>query len=116
MVAITSALADHVGAEASQRMHAPCSFGNVDALRTLMKQGGFKDVRVRIDVLPMRVGPLEAFLPAQFVASPIAAAIEALDERARDAIFDDIGRRLTPYMDDAGLAVPFEAHSVIASR
>lgn len=72
MVAITSALADHVGAEASQRMRAPCSFGNADALRTLMKQGGFKDVRVRIDVLPMRVGPLEAFLPAQFVASPIA--------------------------------------------
>lgn len=116
MVAVTGALADHVGAEASQRMSAPCSFGNADALRELMRRGGFKDVQVRIDVLPMRVPSLEKFLPAQFVASPIAADIGALDERARVAFFDDIRRRLLPYMDDAGLAVSFEAHSVIASR
>ena len=116
LVAITSALADHLVAEASQRMSAPCSFGSADALRALMKQGGFEDVQVRIDVLPMRVPSLEAFLPAQFVASPVAADVGALDERARVAFFDDIRRRLLPYMDDAGLAVPFEAHSVTASR
>ena len=116
MLALTSALADHVGVEASRRMSAPCSFGSADALRTLMKQGGFKDVQIRIDVLPMRVPSLEAFLPAQCVASPLAADIGALDERARVAFFDDIRRRLLPYMDDAGLAVPFEAHSVVATR
>ncbi len=33
MLALTSALADHVSAEASQRMSAPCSFGSADALR-----------------------------------------------------------------------------------
>jgi ubiquinone/menaquinone biosynthesis C-methylase UbiE len=115
MLAVTSALADHVGAEASRRMSAPCSFGSADALRDVMKQGGFKDVQIRIDVLPMQVASLEEFLPAQFVASPLAADIGALDERARLAFFDDIRRRLLPYMDDAGLAVPFEAHSVIAS-
>ena len=116
MIAITSALADHVGAEASRRMSAPCSFGSADALRDVMKQGGFKEVQIRIDVLPMRVPSLEEFLPAQFVATPIAADIGALDEPARVAFFDDIRRRLLPYMDDAGLAVPFEAHSVVATR
>jgi ubiquinone/menaquinone biosynthesis C-methylase UbiE len=116
MLALTGALADHVSAEASQRMSAPCSFGSADALRALMREGGFKHVQVRIDVLPMRVPSLEEFLPAQFVASPIAAEIGALDEHARVAFFDDIRRRLLPYMDDAGLAVPFEAHSVIACR
>jgi hypothetical protein len=64
----------------------------------------------------MRVPSLAAFLPAQCVASPLAADIGALDERARVAFFDDIRRRLLPYMDDAGLAVPFEAHSVVATR
>jgi SAM-dependent methyltransferase len=116
ILAVTSALADHVSAEAGQRMSAPCSFGSADALRAVLKQGGFEKVQVRIDVLPMRVSSLEEFLPAQFVASPVAADIVALDERARGAFFADISRRLLPYMDDAGLAVPFEAHSVIASR
>jgi hypothetical protein len=116
MVALTGALADHVGAEASQRMSAPCSFGSADALRAVLRQVGFKNVQIRIDVLPMRVASLERFLPGQFMASPIAAEIEALDERARGAFFDDIRGRLLPYMDDAGLAVPFEAHSVTASR
>jgi hypothetical protein len=81
-----------------------------------LNQGGFDDVQVRIDVLPMRVSSLEQFLPAQFVASPIAADIAALDEPARAAFFADIERRLLPYMDDGGLAVPFEAHSITASR
>jgi SAM-dependent methyltransferase len=117
ILAVTGALAHHVGAEASQRMSAPCSFGKADALRAVLSQGGFKDVRVRIDVLPMRVASLERFLPAQFTASPIAAdIIGALDERARIALFDDIVGRLLPYMDDAGLAAPLEAHSVTASR
>jgi ubiquinone/menaquinone biosynthesis C-methylase UbiE len=116
MLALTGALADHVGAEASRRMSAPCSFGSAEALRTLLKQAGFKDVQIRIDVLPMRVRSLEAFLPAQCVASPLAADVGALDEHARVAFFDDIRDRLLPYMDDAGLAVPFEAHSVTASR
>jgi SAM-dependent methyltransferase len=116
ILAVTGALAHHVGAEASQRMSAPCSFGKADALRAVLSQGGFKDVRVRIDVLPMRVASLERFLPAQFTASPIASDIGALDERARIAFFDDIVGRLLPYMDDAGLAAPLEAHSVTASR
>jgi SAM-dependent methyltransferase len=116
ILAVAGALADHVSAEASQRMSAPCSFGSADALRGVLSQGGFKDVQIRIDVLPMRVASLEEFLPGQFMASPIAADIGALGERAQVAFFDDIRRRLLPYMDDAGLAVPLEAHSVIASR
>jgi hypothetical protein len=85
-------------------------------LRTLMCKAGFKDVQLRIATLPMRVLALEAFLAAQFIASPIAADIDALDESARGSFFDEVKRRLLPYMDDGGLAVPFEAHLVIAYR
>jgi ubiquinone/menaquinone biosynthesis C-methylase UbiE len=116
ILAVTGALADHVGAEASRRMSAPCSFGSADALRAVLRQAGFEDVQIRIDVLPMRVSTLQDFLPGQFMASPIAAEIEALDAHARVAFFDDVRGRLLPYMDDAGLAVPFEAHSVTAAR
>jgi len=116
MAAITSALVAHVGTEASQRMSAPCAFGNAEALRALMHNAGFKDVQLRIATVPMRVPALESFLPGQFIASPIAADIAALDESARGAFFDEIKRRLLPYMNDGSLAVPFEAHVVIAYR
>ena len=33
-----------------------------------MNNPGFKDVQLRIDVLPMRVPALQAFLPGKFVA------------------------------------------------
>lgn len=88
--------------------------GNADELRQLMKNAGFKDVQVHIDILPMRVTSLEEFLPGQFIASPIAADIGVLDESARVAFFDDIKHRLLPYMDDGGFAVPFETHTIIA--
>jgi SAM-dependent methyltransferase len=116
MIAVTSALKDHVSPEASQRMSAPCSLGRADQLTELMRQGDFRNVRVRIDVLPARVSALEAFLAGQFLASPIAADIGALDESGRGALFDDIRDRLRPHMDDGGLAVPFAAHTIIASR
>ena len=116
MAAITSALVAHVGAEASQRMSAPCAFGSAEALQALMCNAGFKDVHLRIATLPMRVPALETFLAGQFIASPIAAHIDALDESTRGMFFDEIKRRLRPYMDDGSLAVPFEAHLVIAYR
>jgi hypothetical protein len=57
---------------------------------------------------------LDAFLRAQFAASPIAAEIASLDEAAWRALVDDIERRLMAYTDDDGFAIPFEAHSVVA--
>lgn len=58
---------------------------------------------------------LDAFLPGS-LSPRRSRRTSALDESARIAFFDDIRRRLLPYMDDAGLVLPFEAHSVLASR
>jgi ubiquinone/menaquinone biosynthesis C-methylase UbiE len=114
MVALTSALRDHVSPDASQRMSAPCSLASADQLKELMRQGGFQHVQVRIDVLPARISALEPFLVGQFLASPIAADIGALDESGRGTLLDEI--QLRPYLDDSGLVVPFEAHTITASR
>jgi SAM-dependent methyltransferase len=116
MVAITGALEDRLGVEASRRMAAPCSLGSAAELRALLSNAGFQDIHIRIDVLPMRIPDLDEFLPGQFVASPLAADIAALGERARTALFDDIAHRLLPHMDEGGLAAPFEAHSISARR
>jgi SAM-dependent methyltransferase len=116
IAALASALAEHVGAEAGTRMAAPCSFGNGARLRGLLNGAGLNDVQLRIDMLVMRISEPSRFLPAQFAASPVAAQIQALDENARNALFDDIERRLSVYTDDSGWAIPFEAHSIVARR
>jgi hypothetical protein len=88
----------------------------VDHLRHVVRSAGFVVVRLRIDVLVTRVAAPRTFLSAQFTASPVAANVGALTEPARAALFDDIERRLGPYTDDTGWAVPFEAHTVIGYR
>ena len=116
MVVITGVLADHLGAEAGHRMAAPCSLSKAAELQTLLSAAGFREIQVRIEVLPMRIADLARFLPCQFAATSLAADIAALDDRARAALFEDIVRRLAPHMDDYGLAIPFEAHLITALR
>lgn len=115
-VAITDALKVRLGVEAGRRMAAPCSLGSAAELRAPLRNVGFQDVYIRIDVLPMRVPDPDEFLPEQFVASPLAADIAALGESARTELFDDIVHRLLPHIDDGGLAAPFEAPSIAARR
>jgi hypothetical protein len=71
MQAVVHAVTQHINADAGRRMSAPCTLGNREELRLLLQTAGFRDVRIRIEILPMHVGPLEQFLPAQFAASPI---------------------------------------------
>jgi hypothetical protein len=62
-------------------MSAPCSLGNLKELRSLLKQAGFRDIRLRIHILPMCVASLEVFQPGQFMASPIAGASLSVSSR-----------------------------------
>lgn len=112
--AIVEAVTQHISPEAGQRMRAPCMLGNRGELRTLVQTAGFQDVRIRIDILPMRVGSFEQFLPGQFAASPIAHDVAALDGTARQRFFAQITTVLQPYKDDEGYAIPIETHIVQA--
>jgi ubiquinone/menaquinone biosynthesis C-methylase UbiE len=112
--AVVSGVTQHVSATAGKRMSAPCSLGNPDELRALLTTAGFADIRLRIHFLPMRVASLEEFLPGQFLASPIAGEIGALDAANREQLFTHIKETLRPYMDDKGLTVPFEAYVALA--
>lgn len=112
--AVVSGVTQHISTEAGKRMSAPCSLGNPDELRALLTTAGFADIRLRIHLLPMRVASLAEFLPGQFMASPIAGEIGALDAANREQLFTHIKETLRPYMDDEGLTVPFEAHVALA--
>lgn len=110
MRAVVQAVTQHVHAEAGRRMSAPCTLGNREELRALLHTAGFREVRIELHILPMRIMSLERFLSGQFAASPIANDIAALDATAREAFFEQITAALQPYRDDAGYMIPYETH------
>lgn len=114
MVAVVTAVTQHLNADAGKRMSAPCALGNLEELHTLFRNAGFREVRIRIEVLPMGFASLEQFLPGQFAASPVANDVAALEVAARAHFLEQIAAALEPYRDDEGYTIPFEAYLVTA--
>ena len=95
-------------------MRAPCAFGDIEALRTSIREGGFRESRIRIAVRLLRMQRVEEFILGQLAATPLAGAVAALAVSAREALLSDISEALRAYRDDEGVAVPLEAHVVVA--
>jgi hypothetical protein len=62
----------------------------------------------------MRYPSLAEYLPGYLAATPMAAAVAAMADARRTAMFQDLQTALRPYVDDTGLAVPMECHVVVA--
>jgi len=114
MAALGNALEHHVSAEAAAGARTVCALGDAEALRSLLLQAGFREVRISIAILVMRFASVEAFVPGQFAATPFAGAVAALDAPARTALLEDVRMALRSYTDDTGVAVPIEAHVATA--
>jgi len=114
MAALGDALERRVNAEVATGMRTVCSMGDAEALRSLLLQAGFRDARISIQILVMRFASVETFVPGQFAATPFAGTIAALDANARSALLEDVRMALRSYTDDAGVAVPNEAHVAVA--
>ena len=114
MAALGDAVERRVSAEVATGMRTVCALGDPGALRSLLLQAGFRDAHISIQILLMRFASVETFLPGQFAATPFAEAVAALDANARTALLEDVRMALQPYTDDAGVAVPNEAHVAVA--
>ena len=114
MAALGNALEYRVSAEAAAGSRTVCALGDAEALRSLLLQAGFLEVRISIAILVMRFASVEAFVPGQFAATPFAGAVAALDAPARIALLEDVRMALRSYTDDTGVAVPIEAHVATA--
>lgn len=112
--AVVNAVTQHVGAEAGKRMSAPCSLGNLEELRALLTAAEFADIQLKNHQIPMRISSLAEFLQGQFMASPIAGDIEALDTAKWTKLFHHMKDTLRAHAEGEGLTVPFEAHVAIA--
>jgi ubiquinone/menaquinone biosynthesis C-methylase UbiE len=113
--ALADALEHHISPEAGAVMRAPCSLGEAETLHALLTTAGFRDIRLHVMILTIRQAAVTEFLAGQLAATPVATAVAALDAAARAALLSDICVMLQPYMDEAGLAVPYATHVAVAS-
>ena len=97
-------------------MVQPFSLADAEAVRALLADAGFRDIRVRIGVHTLRFASPEAYTRGFLSASSIASEIAAMDEAKRTKMIQEIVAALHPFVDDDGLAAPAEDHAVLARK
>lgn len=114
--AVGDAMARHVSAEVAEVIRGSFALGDIEELRTLILGAGFRQVHIRIESKMIRHASLTEFVPTYLTSTPVAGAVDVLDENVQASIVRDISTSLRPYTDDDGLAAPVEAHVVTAYK
>jgi SAM-dependent methyltransferase len=112
--ALTEALERYVSPEAAASLRAAFTLAHADELRALVAGAGFRDIRVQIRSRLTRYPSLAEFVLGYLSGTPMAGAVAALDETSRTAMVEHVCSSLRDYVDDAGMAAPWEGHLVTA--
>jgi ubiquinone/menaquinone biosynthesis C-methylase UbiE len=113
---LAEALRRHVGPEAEAMMRSPFPSWTIDDARGLLAGAGFGEVRVAIEVSPIRYPSPEEFLRQEAACSPLAGLVGALSREARSALVQDLTAALRSRCDDEGVVFPIETYLVLARR
>jgi ubiquinone/menaquinone biosynthesis C-methylase UbiE len=112
--ALTDTLERYVSAQAAASLRAAFTLGDAPALRALVADAGFRESHIRLRSRLTRWPSLEDYVFGYLAGSPMAPAVAALDDTARTAMLEHITAALQSYVDDDGLAAPWESHVVTA--
>jgi ubiquinone/menaquinone biosynthesis C-methylase UbiE len=112
--ALTDALERYVSTQAAASLRAAFTLGDGQTLRALVADAGFREIHIRIRSRITRWPLLEDYVFGYLAGSPMAPAVAALDDTARNALLEHITTLLASYVDDDGLAAPWESHVVTA--
>jgi hypothetical protein len=94
-------------------MRAPFALGLQDLRKAF---GEFRDVAVRIRIVPVRFPSARDLLLRQELASPLAGPLSELSDETRDALLRDFADAMRAHADDDGVTFPMETHVVTAIR
>jgi len=106
--AFASALERHAGAAAGAVLRSPFPGWDGDELRAAVRDAGFGDVRVGLDLGHESWPSAGELLRREAASSPLAEPIGALGTAVRTALVDDLARVLRDYTDDERVVVPIE--------
>jgi len=96
-------------------MRSPFALDDPDTIRQVLTGAGFEHVRVLIDARICRFPSPAELLRYEVLSSPLAEPIGQLDADDHARLVADVEATLAPYVDDDGLAIPMEAHIILAT-
>jgi ubiquinone/menaquinone biosynthesis C-methylase UbiE len=118
--ALANALDRHVGPEASVVKRNEHALADPEALAALVAGAGFRDVAIRTTSKPARFPSPADYVRIQLAATPLASLVARQDAVRRQslvgALIEDVDAALAPYLGSDGLSVPWEVHTVLATR
>lgn len=115
-IAVREVMERRFGEGATDSWQIVYSLGDRDELRSLAEDAGLKKARVHYDIKFARHPSPEGFVFGALAGSPLAEPFAALEQGERSSIVRDIVSALSDCMDDDGLAMPAECHTLIAEK
>ena len=100
--------------EAAANLRAAFTLASADELRALVVNAGFRNVQVRIRSRLTRYPSLGEYVLGYLSETPRAGAVAELEETTRTDMVEYVCTSLQDYLDDDGMAVPWESHLVSA--
>ena len=97
-------------------MRSPFPDWEIGRFRGLFTRAGFADVRVTIEVWPLRYPSPAEFLRREASGSPLAGPVGAMDAARRDELLRDLAAAVADHVDDDGVACPIEVYVAVARR
>jgi hypothetical protein len=76
---------------------------------------GFRDVKLHVQRMRVRLPSPNDFVLAHLAATPVASDARAMSKPAREALGHDVARQLSAYEEGDGIAFPEEVNVVTAN-
>jgi SAM-dependent methyltransferase len=102
---LRSALGRHAGPDAAGFIDAVFSLHDPDEVRGLLEEAGLRDPRASSERVRLSVPPAREFLRGYIAGTPLAIAVERLDERGRAELEREVAEAWAPFADGPGLAL-----------
>ena len=107
-VPVAEALERHAGRDAGAMMRSPFPDWDRERFRAILREGGFGEVHVHVDVGHVRYPSAAELLRREAAASPLAGPLGALPADVRKALISDVEAALRDHEDDDGIVFPME--------
>lgn len=118
--ALARALDRHLGPEASMTKRAEHALGDPALLRTLAGEAGFRQIKVVTETRTVRFASVSDYVRIQLTATPLASLQQQRPgqpaQRLAEALIADVAAALDSHQTAAGLALPQQAHVLVANR
>jgi ubiquinone/menaquinone biosynthesis C-methylase UbiE len=115
--ALVEAITRHIsGQNIAMGLQAAFGLSEVNEIRSLLSEAGFKNVDIEIRRLDLEMPDLEEFVPLHISATPMAAGFYEASQTSQREVIREITNRLERYATGTGVRIPFKTYLTMAAK